>query len=347
MFQWQSVLIRPDDSIQKAMQVIDASAVGVAMVTDDAGHLLGTATDGDIRRAILKGCRLTDSVSGIMNSRPVTAGPGDDGDAILRLMRRRNLEQIPVVDGEGKILRIEFLHKILRQNRRDNPAVIMAGGLGVRLRPLTENCPKPMLPVGGRPMLETILESLMNYGFHRFWLAVNYKAEMIEEYFGDGSRWGVEILYLREERKLGTAGALGLLPERPEQPLLIMNGDVLTKANFTQLMDFQELQQAEAVMCVREYEVKIPFGVVETENGMFLGVAEKPEYNYFINAGVYVLAPTALDLVVRGECLDMPTLFSQLAAAGRKTMVHPLTDFWLDVGRHGDLARAESEMGFL
>lgn len=344
MRNWRDILIAPGSTIRETMQVIDSTAMGIAIVVDGAGCLLGTVTDGDTRRAILKGCELTTSVAEIMNRNPVSTKPGDDFGAIIRLMRQKSLEQIPVLDEVGKVIRVEFLSDILRQNRRSTPVVLMAGGLGVRLRPLTESCPKPMLPIGGKPMLQMILENLMDYGFHRFWLAVNYRAEMIEEHFGDGSRWGVEIEYLREEKKLGTAGALGLLPQRPETPFLVMNGDVLTRANFNLLMESQDRSQADAVMCVREHEVKIPFGVVETSGDVFVEVVEKPVLTHFINAGVYVLTPGAWDTVAKGEYLDMPTLFNQLSSQGRKVRIYPLTDFWLDVGRHGDLAEAESAM---
>jgi len=221
--------------------------------------------------------------------------------------------------------------------------VLMAGGLGTRLRPLTAEIPKPLLKVGDKPILETILLSFIECGFHRFALAVNYKSEQIEAYFGDGQNFGAEIEYLHEEKRLGTAGALSLLTEKPTEPVFVMNGDLLTKVDFAEFLDYHQNANVAATMGVREYSWQIPYGVIETENGQITRITEKPTHTCYVNAGLYTLSPAAVALVKSGVYLDMPDLFGELISRREKTTVYPIRDYWLDIGRMDDFRRAQSD----
>lgn len=345
MKDWKKVLINADMSLRETIRVIDSGALKIALVVDADQKLLGTVTDGDIRRGILRGCSLEDSVQQVLNRTPTVAAQNEGKDQILALMRLRQVYQIPVIDGDGRVVGLEIVERILETPRYDNCVILMAGGLGSRLKPLTDDTPKPLLKVGGKPILETILENFIHYGFTNFRISVNYKGELIENYFGDGSRWGARIEYLRESKKLGTAGALGLLPERPSLPVLVMNGDVLTKVNFQQLLEFHREHRALATMCVREYDFQVPYGVVTVDNHRILNIEEKPVQRFFVNAGIYVLEPEALDLIPEDTFFDMPTLFEKVVAQEKETAVFPIREYWLDIGRMDDFQRAEGEFG--
>jgi choline kinase/predicted transcriptional regulator len=294
MKDWRSTLIGPESSVRGAVEVIDAAGLQIALIIDDNGRLLGTVTDGDIRRGILRGVSLDDPVARVMNESPTTAREQDDRDMLFSLMRERGLHQIPVLDSQWRVVGLQILDALITPELRHNPVVLMAGGLGSRLRPLTDDCPKPLLHVGSKPILETIIEAFIQQGFRRFYISVNYMSEMIEKYFGDGSRWGGEIGYIRENERRGTAGALALLPQTPELPIFVMNGDLLTRLNFASLLDFHGQHEAAATMCVREYEMQVPYGVIRPQSHRIVDIHEKPTERYFVNAGVYVLSPEAL-----------------------------------------------------
>lgn len=339
--QWERTLVRPDARIRDAVEAIDAANLQIALVVDEDRRLLGTVTDGDIRRALLRGTCLDNAVTGIMSPNPATARESDDRETILALMRHRRLNQIPVLNSRWQVVGLEVLGDILRPPARTNPVVLMAGGLGTRLRPLTEDRPKPLLQVGPKPILETILDGFIQGGFTRFYISVNYMAEMIEEYFGDGRRWGVDIQYLKEEERLGTAGALSLVPELPAEPLLVMNGDLLTQLSFPQLLDFHTDHRAAATMCVRKYEMQVPYGVISARNHRIQEIQEKPTETYLVNGGVYVLEPHVTELIPRNRFLDMPDLFKELIRRGMETAVFPIREYWMDIGRMEDFQRAE------
>lgn len=347
MKDWKSSLISPTVSIRKAVEAIDQSGIQIALVADDKGVLIGTVTDGDVRRALLRSVSLDAPVSSIMNAKPTVARDHDSQASILGMMRKTTHRCIPVVDTAGKVLRIALLDKLIQPAEKNNPVVIMAGGLGARLSPLTDDCPKPMIKIGAKPILETILESLCEYGFRNFFFSVNYRSEMIKDYFADGSRWGVSIQYLQEPTKLGTAGALSLLPGGISAPLIVMNGDILTRVNFEQLLDFHLEHKASATMCVREYDVQIPFGVVTIEGQKILGIEEKPIHRHFVNAGIYVLEPETLELIPGNTYVDMPSVFEKLVSTERETAVFPIREYWLDIGQLEDLERARHEYGRL
>jgi NDP-sugar pyrophosphorylase family protein len=258
-------------------------------------------------------------------------------------MRGGQIRQMPILDSAGKLVGMEILDDLLAPEARMNPVVIMAGGLGRRLTPLTDQCPKPMLLIGGRPILETILLSFIDYGFKQFYISVNHKADMITQYFGDGSSWGVHIEYIREDKRLGTAGALSLIPKKPSLPLVVMNADILTKVNFNHLLEYHRAEEASATMCVREYEHQVPYGVVRIANSQILEIQEKPIQKFFINAGIYILDPKIIDIIPKYEHVDMTTLFDRIMKENWKTAVFPLCEYWLDIGRHSDLDNAKSD----
>ena len=343
MTDWKEVCISPQTGIREALRKIDEGSLQIALVVDPSGRLLGTLTDGDVRRAILRGVSLDDVVSNVMNRRPTVASREDDREIVLATMRQRQIRHMPIVSAGNCVVGLETIDELQHPPVRDNLVLLMAGGLGSRLQPLTAECPKPMLPIGNRPILETILLNFVGYGFCRFCIAVNHQADCIIEHFGDGSHWGVQIQYVREAERLGTAGALSMLPEEPREPLMVMNGDVLTKVNLGQLLDFHVDQRAEGTMCVREYEIQVPFGVIRVAGQEILSIEEKPTQKCLVNAGVYVLSPAVLDLVPRNGAFDMTTLFERLVASGRKTAVFPLREYWLDVGKMSDFERANGE----
>ncbi|MFZ5633349.1 MAG: nucleotidyltransferase family protein [Bacillota bacterium] len=337
------ILISPSTSIMSAIKIIDAGSMQIALVVDDKNRLLGTVTDGDIRRGILKGISLDKPVREIMNIRPIFAKRSDNRENILRVMNQKQLKHIPVLDENGTVIELKILEDYIQPPRRDNCVVLMAGGLGNRLRPLTDDCPKPLLRVGSKPILEIILENFLEYGFRRFYISVNYKAEMVEEYFYDGSRWGAEISYIYEDKRLGTAGSLGLLKERPSQPVFVMNGDLLTKVNFQQLLDFHLDQKTMVTMCVREYDYQVPYGVTKIEKNRLVGIYEKPVQRYFVNAGIYVLEPETLNFVPQNTYYDMTDLLKKLIDQKCEIAVFPIREYWLDIGNKTDFERANGD----
>jgi dTDP-glucose pyrophosphorylase len=343
MKNWRKTLLSPTANIRKAMEVIDSSGLQIALVVSEKGKLLGTITDGDIRRALLKNIPLEASVDGIMCQTPLTLSSDDNKGAIWEKAQIKNIHQIPVINDNGFIIGLETVLDVTRKSTFDNPVVIMAGGMGTRLRPLTYKCPKPMLEVGGKPILETLIENFSASGFHNFHLSVNYMGDLIENHFKDGASWGVSIKYLREEQPLGTAGSLSLLTPTPTLPIIIINGDVLTKVNFKQLLNFHIEHNAVATMCVREYSFQVPYGVAVADNHHLLSVEEKPIHRFLVNAGIYVLNPEILSLIAPGIICDMPTIFEKLTSNKKQTIVFPIHEYWIDLGRIEDLSQAQGD----
>jgi len=343
MSDWKETLVLPATCIRDAIRVLDKSSKQIVLVVDGDNHLVGTVTDGDIRRGILKGISLDDPIQAIMNPTPTVAMIDEGRESILALMKRKGLHHIPLVDVNHRLIGLETLDELIQSRTRENWVVLMAGGMGSRLSPLTDECPKPMLKVGNKPLLETILENFIEYGFHRFYISVNYMADVVKSYFGDGSRWGVDISYLHEDQRLGTAGALSLLPEKPTEAIFVMNGDLLTKVNFKQLLDFHMGHHAQATMCVREYDFQVPYGVVKIDSHRITSIDEKPIQRFFINAGIYVLGPEALDLIISNTYFDMTTLFEGLIELKMETVVFPIREYWLDIGQLADYDRANGE----
>lgn len=341
---WQRALVGAEATVRSAMEAIAASRRHICIVTDADRHLLGTITDGDIRRALLRGVTLDEPVSTVMVSAPVTAAEGTPRNVLAAMMVKRGIREIPIVAADGTVTGIHSLNPHPEEQAvRDNWVVLMAGGQGRRLRPFTDNTPKPMLEVGAQPILETILGQVMLHGFRRFFISVNYMADAIIEHFGDGSAFGAQIQYLREDRPLGTAGSLALIDRPIDKPLIAINGDVLNQLNFSSLLQYHHDHGCAATMCVRDSEFQVPFGIVSIDNGAITGIVEKPSQRHFVNAGIYVLGPDALAAIEPDTRLDMPDLFNRLIAGGRKTMAFPIGEYWTDVGRPEDLAQADKD----
>lgn len=339
------VIVTPHSSILDAVKAIDAGNIQAVFVAAADDILQGVVTDGDVRRGLLKGAALTSPVSEIMNTRPATLRAPASREEALALMRRLSIRQVPVLDGTGRITGLHLAEGDASvMAGADAPwVVIMAGGRGTRLHPLTETTPKPMLPVGGQPLLETIVRALVTQGFSRIYLSLNYMADVFKQHFGDGSRFGAEIRYIEESARLGTAGALGLLPERPDQPILVMNGDLLTQVDFRNLLAYHAEHRAQATMCVRDYSIQIPYGVVELDGSQVTGIVEKPVRSFFVNAGIYVLDPALLEHVPPAEYFDMTQLLDAAMAAGQTVASFPIHEYWLDIGKFDDLERAQAE----
>ena len=337
----ENIVLRAGVSVSDAIRAIDRSGLQAVIIIGEDGRLRGMVTDGDVRRAILRGISLEGPVDLIMNTAPrVMVGPVSREAALARL-RELDVSHLPILDHERRLIGLETLREHIGVEDDSCWAVVMAGGLGKRLAPLTHVIPKPLLPVMSRPILEHIIESLVSHGLKRIFLSVNYKADMIKEHCGDGSKWGARISYLEETTPRGTAGALALLPGRPKSDLLVMNGDILTGLNFRALVDFHRKQGNPATMCVREQRNQIQFGVVQFDGPYVSRIVEKPYYSFFINAGIYVLDRSTLDLVPREGFFDMPTLFENLVNAGNRPGVFPLRESWLDIGSINDLRRAQ------
>lgn len=343
MKDWERTLITPETILRDALDVIDKAGVQIGLVVDADRHLLGTLSDGDMRRALLRGVSLNDRVHSVMHRNPTVATHDKDLQSVVAHIQRLGLHHMPRVDRNNRVVGLTLLDEVMQVQPRDNWVIIMAGGLGTRLAELTRDTPKPMLKVGSRPLLETIIRSYTEQGFRRFYLAVNYKAEQIEAHFGDGSALGVDIRYLREEQRMGTAGALSLLPERPESPFIVTNADLLTNEDYAQMMDRHLESGAHATMAVRQYEMQVPFGVVRLKNGSIERIEEKPVQRFIVSAGIYALSPQALDLVPRDQFFDMPTLFDTMLQASMVTRVHQIDGYWLDIGRLPDFERANSD----
>lgn len=344
MGNWRDAIVSPHDTILTAIESIERGVLQIALVLDDDGRLIGSVTDGDVRRAILKGITLDQPVERAMNGAPFSVTPNHDKDELKATMLARRLHQVPVIDGERRVIDLVIIDDLVKNGQtRENWVVLMAGGLGKRLHPLTENTPKPLIEVGGKPLLEGIVENFVSQGFSRFYISINYKGDQIRNHFGDGGMWNSEIRYLSENIPMGTAGALSLIDPPPETPLIVMNGDLLTEIDFNRALEFHDEQGATGTMGVRSYDFQVDFGVVDIDNGCISAINEKPVHKFFVNAGIYVLEPSALADIPRDTATDMPALFESWMAAGKNCAAFPIHEYWLDVGRIEDLERAREQ----
>ncbi len=342
--QWQKITVKPEDSITSVLQVIEKAASRFAMVADNEHTLLGVITDGDIRRHILKGLSLNEKASKIMTENCVTASPSTSKSELFTTMEKKGLLSIPIIRA-GKIVGIETLYKVLETKTHQNPVIFMAGGFGTRLKPLTDNCPKPMLKVGDRPILETMISRCKKADFVNFYISTHYMPEVIKNHFGNGSDLGVNINYIHEDTPLGTAGALGLLPKNiPQLPTIVLNGDVLTNIDFERLIMFHNKHKATATMCVREYEYTVPYGVITGEGHNIKKMTEKPTYSFFVNAGIYVLSTKLIQEVEENRQIDMPTLLEKHIASKDEVLMFPIHEYWLDIGHIEEFKRAQVDI---
>lgn len=336
---WTDSLLPLPATMQDAITTLNESSIKLVCLTNAQSQLVGVITDGDIRRAIVAGKELSTPVTDFMCTTPVTFSPQDSRIARKKAFEHHKLLYIPVLDAENKVINID-VSQSLSVLTQSNTVFLMAGGYGTRLRPLTEECPKPLLKVGTKPILETIIESFVNYGFQEFKVSVHYLAEQIKDYFKDGSQFGVDIGYVEESKPLGTAGALSLIPAQTD-PLILMNGDLLTKVDFKELLAYHLSEQAQITMCVREYEYQVPYGVINAQDNQVKEIVEKPIEKYFVNAGIYVISPEVVNALAKGSHKDMPDLINECLAKQEKVAMFPIHEYWLDIGRMADFERAQ------
>lgn len=338
-----NIKLNINSTIKEALQIIDNGALQIALVVDENDILIGTLTDGDIRRGLLKGLDLNSSIESIIFKIPTIAKISDTKEEILKMALSKKLHQIPIVDEKGRILGIQEIEELIKPKNKTNKVILMVGGLGTRLRPLTETTPKPMLKVGNKPILQTIVEKFAEYGYTNIIMCVNYKSHMIQDYFGDGKEFGVNIEYVLENQRMGTAGALSLLKEKPTEPFFVMNGDLLTNVNFEHLHNYHLATNSIGTMCVREYDFQVPYGVVNILNSKITSIEEKPTHKFFVSAGIYMLSPEVLDYIPENQFYDMPTLFEKIIAENKNAISFPLREYWLDIGRIEEYKKANEE----
>jgi len=339
---WRKAILPSNSTLHQAIQNLDQVAIKIALVINEKMEFEGAISDGDIRRGLLKGMDLNSPITSVVHRNALVVPPEMGREMVKQMMLANKIQQIPVIDEQHHIVGLHLWDEISTPAVRPNLMIIMAGGMGTRLRPHTESCPKPLLPIAGKPMLEHIIEHAKLEGFSHFVLAIHYLGHMIEDYFDNGESLNVQIDYLREQSPLGTAGALGLLNPRPDTPFVISNGDVVTDIHYGELLDFHIRQTAFATMAVRVHEWQHPFGVVQTEGVDIVGFEEKPVARSHINAGVYALSPEALSVLSADAHCDMPTLFKRLQAEAKRTVAYPMHEPWLDVGRPDDLDRVQT-----
>lgn len=340
---YQEAMIHAEDSLIKAFNAINTSRMQIALVVDGLGRLLGTVTDGDIRRGILNGFGLEEKVGRVMNSSPVTARPGATPEELLALMTSRSIKQVPLVDENGMVVGLERLDNLFRGPAvKDNPVLVLAGGQGIRLHRYTVDTPKPLLKIGERPILELILLQFRAYGFHRFYIALNYLADQIEGYFGNGANHGISIQYLKEQTALGTAGSLSLLPRPLDTPCFVVNGDLLTRVDIGEMLKFHENGGYGLTVGVKEYQTQFPFGVVLTEKDRVVEFQEKPSETRLINAGIYVVNPEVIAMVPADRGYGMNELIDRMIPMEDTPVgAFQIHEFWMDIGTVPDYQKAQ------
>jgi dTDP-glucose pyrophosphorylase len=343
MIDISKILLRTSSTIEDALNIINLGAVRIALVVDADGKLLGTLSDGDIRRGLLRKVKLNDTIKDAFSKNPATANIIDTRERLLQLCLKNGIGQLPIVDNSHRVVDLFLVDSEFYKKNYENQVVLMVGGLGMRLRPLTDNTPKPMLHVGGRPILQTIVKGFVDSGFTNITMCLGYKSNVIQNYFEDGSDFGANIDYIVEEKRMGTAGALSLLKKEISKPFFVMNGDLLASINYKDMLDFHEESNSKATMCIREYDIKVPYGVVSVNNEEITSIKEKPIHSFFVNAGVYLLGPECIDLIPSNKFYDMPSLFEKMILNKRKITSFPLKEYWLDIGRMDDYHQANND----
>lgn len=339
----EKILIYTQTTILETLKVIDDAAVEIALVVDEEKRLIGTVTDGDIRRGLIKGLSLDEPISSIMNGSPTTAGLNVPDDELLFIMTNRSIKHLPIVDKDRHVIRLVLLKDLVAGKKRPNFAVIMAGGLGSRLGELTKETPKPLLPVGGKPIIAIIADQLRKHGITQIYISVNYKAAKIKDWFQKNPVADANIDFLEETDFLGTAGSLSLLPKIGQESFIVINGDILSPINFSSLLDFHNSSQKSLTLCTREFNFQIPYGVLQMKGGELLNIEEKPSQSLFINAGIYVISPELLKYVPKQKRYDMPQLINEALHHEKGVSCYPVSDFWLDIGSPQDYLKADKE----
>ncbi|OBT09106.1 nucleotidyl transferase [Shewanella sp. UCD-FRSSP16_17] len=335
-----TIKLNEKTTFNEAIGELDKAGVGFLACVNSDNVLIGILTDGDVRRAILNG---ESDLKNIINSNPFTMSSQANKQEIIAKLIKLHRRHMPLINTAGELDSVFYLDSVEFENKK-NSVVIMAGGLGSRLGKLTEHTPKPMLTVGGKPILKHILEQFREQGFRNFIFCVNYKKEVIKDYFGDGSKLGVDISYVEEKKRLGTAGALSLIEHKLEHPFFIINGDVMTNLDFSSFLESHVSSKSFATMAVREFEHQIAYGVVETDDhSNIVGLTEKPTVKYNINSGVYILSPDTLDFVPQDVFYDMPSLFEDLISLDYNTKAYLIDDYWIDIGIEEQLNKANKD----
>jgi len=338
-----NIILSINNTIIESLKIIDKGGLQIGLVVDDDNKLIGTLTDGDIRRALINNYNLEDIIETIVFKTPTTAKTSDSVEYIIKIALEKKIHHIPIIDDNNILIELKIIDDLIKNKIKSNKVVLMVGGLGTRLKPLTNNMPKPMLEVGDKPILETIINQFSKSGFKNIVLCVNYKSEIIKDYFKDGSEFGVEIEYIYENKRMGTAGALSLLQNKLKEAFFVMNGDLLTNINFSDLLDYHNANKSIGTMGVREYGMQVPYGVVNTLGTEIKTIEEKPTLKFFVSGGVYVLDPVCLDSIPNDEYYDMPALFENIISNKNKTIAYPIKDYWLDIGRPEDFEKANKE----
>ena len=343
----EKCLIYEKGDIKKAISAIEKGGLKIALVLNNKNQLLGTICDGDIRRGLLTGLSIESPLSKVIKKECIVAYPTSSRTEIIKLMKDNGITQIPIISDNGELIGLEILEEILPNENsfsNSNNALLMAGGRGTRLKPLTDDCPKPLIRLNGKPILEIILEKCIEEGINNFFISIHYLGEMIIDYFGDGSKWNVNIEYVKEDKPLGTAGALSLLPKDLKNPILIINGDVLTKTNIVDLFYYHSTNNADITICAREHVLNSPYGVLEVEGIKFKSIIEKPSFKQLVNAGIYILNPEIINLIEHNKYLDMPDLISRSKSNLKNIVVYPVHEYWLDIGRPESLNKANYDL---
>ena len=345
---WRNAIVKENSSLKKVIKKLNKTALQIIFITDSKNKLIGTITDGDIRRGLLRGLNLESKIGKIINKKPLIVKQNMNNKWIKKIMKSSKIDKVPVVNESGKIINI-----ITSQNEnletKENLILIMAGGKGARLRPLTNLCPKPLLPLAGKPILEHIIFKARDEGFKNFAISINYLGKMVEDYFKDGKKYGVKIHYLKERTPLGTAGSIGLLNDKitKKLPFIVTNGDVLTEVNLNALLSFHKKEKSMGTMSIYKHNWEHPYGVVKTEGVKIINVIEKPNFNAHINAGVYVFDPKIINLIKKNEHIDMNIFFKQLSNKRKNINAYPIYEPWFDVGTHDQLEIAKKKFKIL
>lgn len=342
----KKITINEDATIKKALKVISKGNIKIAVVVDKKGKLLGTLTDGDIRRGFLRGLDINSPIKSIVFKKPLVVKKNDIKENIFEIALKKKIYQIPIVDKKFKLIGIHLLDELVESKKKNNLVVIMAGGRGMRLRPLTKNIPKPMLKIGNKPILQTILEKFIESGYNNFVICVNYKSKVIVDYFGNGKKFGAQIEYIHEKIRMGTVGALSLYKKKIKEPFFVINGDILIDFDFKKMMQFHQENNSKATMSIKQYNITLPYGEVKLKNTNITSIIEKPKHKFFVNTGIYVLDPKCISLIPK-KFYDMTSLFKKMISKKNKVVSFPLGENWIDIGRYGDYKKANLEFSYI